>query len=93
MAGVLTKARIALDSSKCGGHTYQYKSQGWGLIWVYLKLSPAGGREFLVSANSERRALAWVPTYPDMKAPSAWHWPSVARHLRGLRRTLELAAQ
>ncbi len=92
MAGALTMARIELDSSKCGGHTYRYQSQGWGLIWVYLKLSPTGGRESFVSANSEKRALAWAPTYPEMEAPSAWHWPSVARHLRRLRRALKLAA-
>lgn len=92
MAGKLTRARIDLDSSKCDGHTFRYQSQGWGLIWVYLKLSPAGGLESFVSANSEKRALAWAPTYPDMEAPSAWQWPSVARHLRRLRRALKLAA-
>lgn len=89
MAGAVTRARIDLDPSECGGHTYRYEAQGWGLIWVYLKLSPAAGRESFVSANSEARALAWAPHYPDMGAPSTWHWPSVARHLRRLRRALK----
>ena len=92
MAGALTKSLIELHPSKCGGHTYRYQSQGWGLIWVYLKLSPRGGRESFISANSEKRALAWASTYPDMESPSAWHWPAVARHLRRLRRALKLAA-
>ena len=92
MAGRITKIRIRLDPSKCDGHTYRYKAQGWGLIWVYLKLSSAGGLESFISANSEKRAVAWGPTYPDMEAPSTWEWPSVARHLRRLRRALKLAA-
>jgi len=92
MEGQLTKARINLDPSKCDGHTYRYKAQGWGLIWVYLKLSPAGGLESFISANSEKRAFAWAATSPDMEAPSTWQWLSVARHLRRLRRALKLAA-
>lgn len=92
MAGKLTKARIELDPSKCGGHTYRYQAQGWGLVWVYLKLSPAGGLESFISANSEKRAVAWAPAYPEMEAPSTWQWLPVARHLRRLRRALKLAA-
>lgn len=92
MAGKLTKARIKLDPSKCNDHTYRHQAQGWGLIWVYLKLSPSCGLESFISANSEKRAFAWAPTYPDMEAPSTWQWLSVARHLRRLRRALKLAA-
>lgn len=92
MAGKLTKARIMLDPSKCDGYTYRHQAQGWGLIWVYLKLSPSGGLESFISANSEKRAIAWALTYPDMESPSTWQWPSVARHLRRLRRALKLAA-
>jgi hypothetical protein len=92
MGGRLTSARIALDPSKCDGHTHRHKAQGWGLIWVYLMLSPAGGLGSHISANSGKRAAAWAPTYPDMESPSTWHWPSVARHLRRLRRALKLAA-
>lgn len=92
MAGALTKSLMNLDPLKCSGHTYRYQSQGWGLIWVYIKLSTRGGRESFIPANSEKRALAWAPTYPDMEPPSAWQWPVVARHLRRLRRALKLAA-
>ena len=91
MAGALTKSLIELYPSKCGGHTYRYQSKGWGLIWVYLKLSPNGGQESFISANSEKRAHAWALTYPAMEPPTAWHWPAVARHLRRLRRALKLA--
>jgi hypothetical protein len=92
MAGKITRTLIELDPSKCNGHTFRYRSQGWGLVWVYLNLSPTGKLESFISANSEKRAVAWAPTYPDMEAPSTWHWPSVSRHLRRLRRALKLAA-
>lgn len=92
MAGRVVRSRIELNPSKCGGHTYRYEAVGWGLIFVYLQLSPAGRIDSFISANSEKRALAWAPTYPDMDPPSTWNWPAVARHLRRLRRALKLAA-
>jgi hypothetical protein len=91
MAGTLTRTRIELNANNCGGHTYRYKAEGWGLIWVLLELQQSSVGSF-VSANSEKRAKAWAATYPDMESPAMWHWPAVARHLRRLRRVLKLAA-
>ncbi len=91
MAGRVARTRVALDPHKCEGHTYRYKVDGWGLIWVHLQLRSANLESF-VSANSEKRANAWAPTFPELDAPSAWDWPTVARHLRRLRRALKLAA-
>ena len=92
MGGRVVRSRTELDPGKCGGHTYRYEAVGWGLIYVYLQLSASGNIDSFISANSEKRALAWTPTYPDMDPPSTWHWAAVARHLRRLRRALTLAA-
>lgn len=92
MAGKLVRFRIDLDPQKCKGHAYRYEARGWGLLMVYLEMSPDGKLGSYVSANSEKRALAWAPTYPEMEAPSTWHWPAVARHLRRLRCALKRAA-
>lgn len=91
MNGSISTTRIAINPSKCDGHTFRYKAEGWGLIWVYLEMkqSPVGS---FVSANSEKRAHSWAATYPEMESPATWHWPAVARHLRRLRRVLKLAA-
>lgn len=91
MAGKIVKARVALDPQKCDGHSYRYKAEGWGLIWVHLQLRPSI-LESSISANSEKRANAWALTFPELESPAAWNWPSVARHLRRLRRALKLAA-
>lgn len=88
MAGRLQTRRIALDPSKCGGHTYRYSCEGWGLIWVHIELSPSPKLEPSISANSEKRAMAWAKTYPEMDPPSIWNWTAVASHLRRLRQVL-----
>lgn len=90
MAGRLARTHVSLDPLKCNGRTYRYRVDGWGLVWVYLQLRPASLDSF-VSANSEKRALAWAATLPELDPPSIWHWPAVARHLRRLRRVLKLA--
>lgn len=90
MGGVLTKALVKLDPAKCKGHTFRYKAEGWGLIWVHLWLKPSSVASF-ISANSEKRAQTWSHTHPEAEPPSVWNWAAVARHLRRLRRVLKLA--
>ena len=92
MAGGLARTYLPLNPLKCNGHTYRYRVDGWGLVWVYLQLRPTSTGSF-ISANSEKRALAWAATFPDLDPPSTWDWPAVARHLRRLRRSLKLAAE
>jgi hypothetical protein len=91
MGGEILRSRLTLDPEKCHGHTYRYGAAGWGLIWVRLewRQSPAGS---FISANSEKRAIAWAPTHPELGAPEQWNWTAVRRHLRRLRRVIKLAA-
>lgn len=91
MGGRLALRRCSLDPDKCDGHTYRYTAEGWGLIFVYLQIASAGRLGSFVSANSEKRALAWEPTYPDMDPPGTWNWPAVGRHTRRLTRALKRA--
>ena len=92
MAGRLKERRIALDPSKCDGHTYRYGCEGWGLIWVHIELSQSAKLQPSISANSEKRAMAWAKTYAEMDPPSTWNWSAVASHLRRLRRVLRKLA-
>ena len=91
MGAELLRSKLQLDPEKCQGHTYRYSAAGWGLIWVHLewRQSPVGS---FISANSEKRAVAWAPTYPELGAPEQWNWPPIGRHLHRLRRVLKLAA-
>jgi hypothetical protein len=92
MAGRLTTTRVELDPAHCKGATFRFTAEGWGLIRIYLKLSSVGGQKSFISANTEKRALKWAPTIPELESPSTWHWPAVARHERRLRRALERSA-
>lgn len=92
MAGRLVTRQIALDPSKCDGHTYRYGCEGWGLIWVHIELSLSPKLAPSISANSEKRAMAWAKTYPEMDPPSIWNWTAVASHLRRLQRVLRKVA-
>lgn len=89
MGGRVNVKRIKLDPEKCDGFTYRFVCEGWGLIWVYLQLEGESASGSFVSANSEKRAEKWLPTYPDMEPPSVWCWTAVASHSRRLARVLK----
>lgn len=91
MGGAVQCSRLQLDPETCQGHSFRYGASGWGLIWVYLTWRPNPVGSF-VSANSEKRALAWAVSHPELGDPAHWNWPVVNRHLRRLKRVFKLAA-
>jgi len=78
-AGELVVERASLNPEKCNGATFRHIASGWGLIQLQLGgASPRGIVASHTNHNSEKRALAWEPTYADVLGPvSAWHWGSV----------------
>lgn len=92
MGGHFAPSRIALDPAKCGGLTYRYVCEGWGVIRVYLRLSSGQGLDSNVSVNSQKRAEKWQRHYPAFGSPDAWHWDAVGRHERRLIRVLKKVA-
>ncbi|MCC7597625.1 hypothetical protein IGS61_09015 [Janthinobacterium sp. FW305-129] len=93
MAGQFAPTRIALDPAQCGGLTYRYVCEGWGVIRVYLRLSSGKGLASNVGANSQKRAEKWQPHYPAFGSPDAWDWDAVGRHERRLIRVLKKVAE
>ena len=91
MAGKVTHTRIPLNPKKCNGHTFRIRTDGWGLISVYLQLRQ-GVLKSSITANSAQRAQKWSHTHPELEPPAMWIWPAVACHLRRLRAVLKLAA-
>ena len=91
MRGELLRRTVPLDPIRFGPKSYREVVEGWGLIWVYLKLghpSPVGS---FISANSQKRAKKWASTKPDFGNPDDWDWAAVGRHLRRIRRALKRA--
>ena len=70
--------RIALDPSRCEGHTFRHAIEGWGLIQLYL-----GGRgpDGLIAShsnhNSEARAMRWADTHQSLGSPQRWNWQEI----------------
>ena len=92
MGGQFAPRRIALDPAQCGGLTYRYVCEGWGVIRVYLRLSSGKGPDSNVGANSQQRAEKWQAHYPAFGPTDAWHWDAVGRHERRLIRVLKKVA-
>lgn len=90
--GELLIRKIELIPEKCNGAKFRFSSEGWGLVHVSLSVGPPASIASFVSANSERRAKAWEPTYPDLGPVSAWSWPAVSKNLRRLRGALRRAS-
>lgn len=88
MGGRAVKETIHIDSDKVPGHALRYTWQGWGLISVILQNGDGPNRVSRISANSEKRAEKWAPTYPELEPPATWNWKAVASHERRLQRVL-----
>jgi len=82
--GRLVKKRIDF-TPKIGG--FRYDAEGWGLIQLYLE-SPRDRklRASHTNHNSERRALAWEDTYPELGRVADWNWAEVTSVSRRLNR-------
>jgi hypothetical protein len=89
VGGRLELRRINLDPAKTGGATYRFAAEGWGLVFVNLHVAGRSTLGSFVSANSEKRALKWSSTCPELGRPEAWVWPAVARHARRITRVLK----
>lgn len=79
--GYMEKQRINLDPRKCDGHTFRFSVKGWGLIYLQFKVKKLG-LECRVAVNTEKRAMSWRETYPELKEPALWQWKVVERNAR-----------
>lgn len=89
--GYIYIKRINLIPEKCKGATVRYSAEGWGLIQFQLWLNK-NGLSCEIGANSEKRALAWASTHPELKSPHLWKWQVVQRQCRRLNRVLKKSA-
>jgi hypothetical protein len=87
--GITKQKRIDLIPEKCDGKKFRFFAEGWGLIQFQLRFSPSGDLMCRFAVNSEKRAKAWFPTFPDHGDPSLWKWKIVERHARRLIRSIK----
>ena len=79
---------MELNPVKCQGATWRERAGGWGLINVQLAFQESATVTCCISANSEKRATAWMKTLPHLGDTALWNWSSVEKHARRLIRQL-----
>lgn len=89
MAGRAVRQTIQLKPGSKAGNALRYTWEGWGLISVVLTRGDQPHDLPRISANSEKRAAKWEPTYPHLEPASTWNWKAVAKHARRLQRVLD----
>lgn len=89
MEGRANRKTIFLNQEAVQGHHVRYTWEGWGLISIIIERGDDPRRKSRVSANSEKRAVKWMPTYPEWEPPSVWNWKAVSRHAGRLARAIE----
>jgi hypothetical protein len=81
--------RVGLDSKECGGATFRYCAEGWGLIQLYLgSLRDNLLEDSHTNHNTRRRAETWASTYPEFKNPDAWDFDKVSSYSFRLNREI-----
>ena len=78
--------KVDLNPKHCGGHTFRYSTDGWGLIQLYF-----GGRKDNVLFHShighfnEKGALKWESSNHFNGRVDKWNWKEVEQTSRKLK--------
>lgn len=87
MKGELVVERFQLKPNAIPGKSWRENISGWGLIHMEFN-APHGTTLWpsFTNHNSESRARAWEPTYPQLPPVAAWDFREVARISRRINR-------
>lgn len=77
--------RIDLDPHRCEGHTFRYRTHGFGLIQLYFSYPQKTGlNPSHIGHFDERGAFARQHSYP-LDEVTGWDWVEIQRSSRKLR--------
>ncbi len=84
--------RIALDPKACGGATFRFYAEGWGLVQLYLQ-APREDRleNSHTNHNSQRRAENWA-LVREGPAPADWDFARITSFSSRLNRQIKKQA-
>jgi hypothetical protein len=83
--------RVSLDPKACGGATFRYNADGWGLVQLYLGALPEGDtwlEDSHTNHNTLKRAQAWSATLPEMGDVGAWDFGKITAFSSRLNREI-----
>lgn len=85
--------RIALKPESCGGATFRFNIEGWGLISLNLEVpSDSGLRCSHTNHNSKARAERWADVSDRLGKPDAWDFAKVTAYSSRLNREIRKRA-
>jgi hypothetical protein len=91
--GHVAERKITLKQSTCGGHSWRWTVEGWGLIQFQADLKQLPKIECRIAVNSQKRAELWADTISELRSPALWDWQIVERHASRLIRRLKKLAK
>ena len=83
--------RVALNPKDCGGATFRYNADGWGLVQLYLGSAFTGDARLENSHtnhNSVKRAQTWSHTVTDQGSVEAWDFSRITSFSSRLNREI-----
>lgn len=84
--------RVSLDPDACGGATFRFTADGWGLIQLYLASPKSDHLESShTNHNSKKRAERWSSTDSDSGGPDAWEFARISSFSSRLNRQIRKA--
>jgi hypothetical protein len=84
---------IALNPSSCGGATFRFTLEGWGLIGIDLQIaSDSGLRCSHTNHNSRLRAEKWVGVSDRLGSPDDWDFAKVTSYSARMNREIRKRA-
>ncbi|MBC3539160.1 hypothetical protein ACFSC6_10955 [Rufibacter sediminis] len=73
-----TISRLELNPKYCKGHTFRYRTDGWGLIHFQVnEITKMNLEASSLSHNSEKRAMAWESTKPELGKVEKLNWQEI----------------
>jgi hypothetical protein len=87
MGGTVSIRRIELTPEEFSATPWRFTAEGWGLIQLSLR-GLHEGQIFPshTNHNTEKRALAWQSTHPELGEPASWNWRVVTSLSRRINR-------
>ncbi|WP_431110406.1 hypothetical protein [Variovorax paradoxus] len=83
--------RVELDPAACGGATFRYNADGWGLVQLYLGTLPEGDtrlEDSHTNHNTLKRAQTWSGTVPELGDVEAWDFGKITSFSSRLNREI-----
>lgn len=84
--GTIQFRKVNLNPKYCGGHTFRYSTEGWGLVQLYFSgqkdntLYPSH-----IGHYNEKGALKWEQMHQTSDRVDNWNWKEIERTSRQLK--------